>query len=100
MNSAPSSIGVGKEGIRRVKMRPPMRSRASKTITLRPPSESARAAESPATPAPMTITSVDITYPIYSEMQGLCHAALHQNETGFQHLERTGHSGEDIKFIA
>src|SRR5262245_4502842 len=64
MNSAPSSIGVGKEGIWRVEMRPPMRSRASKIITLRPLSESARAAESPDAPAPMTITSVDMLYPI------------------------------------
>src|SRR5207247_5046654 len=40
-----------------VKMRPPMRSRASRTTTRRPAPDNSRAAARPAAPAPMTTTS-------------------------------------------
>src|SRR5436190_1611140 len=59
-NSGPSSTGSGHSGSCRVKMRPPMRGRASSTTTSRPPSDSARAAASPAAPAPMTIVSTPV----------------------------------------
>src|SRR5581483_4731284 len=59
-NSAPTSTGTGRPGSSRVKMRPPARSRASSTTTERPASDSARAAASPAAPAPITTTSARI----------------------------------------
>src|SRR5438034_11724659 len=58
MNSAPSSIGSARSGGWRVKMRPPMRWRASRTTTRRPAPDRSRAAARPAAPAPMTMTSV------------------------------------------
>ncbi len=56
-NSAPPSIGPGHPSGRCVSMRPPMRARASSTITDSPACTSRRAASSPATPAPTTTTS-------------------------------------------
>src|SRR5579864_3367336 len=57
MNSAPNSIGASKAGSRWVKIRPPMRSRASSVKTDRPECPSEAAAARPAAPAPITITS-------------------------------------------
>src|SRR6185437_8360498 len=57
MNSAPSSTGAARAGSRRVQMRPPIRSRASRTRTERPALPSAAAAARPAAPAPITMTS-------------------------------------------
>src|SRR5688572_29181785 len=57
MNSAPSSIGTATSATCCVKIRPPARSRASIRQTRLPFPESSRAAERPATPAPMTMTS-------------------------------------------
>ena len=57
MNSAPSSIGASQTGSRSVKMRPPMRLRASITLTASPARVNSTAAESPAAPAPRMITS-------------------------------------------
>src|SRR5258706_7688225 len=57
MNSAPSSTGTSRPGKRRVQQRPPMRLRASRMTTERPPRASASAAASPAAPAPTTTTS-------------------------------------------
>jgi len=66
MNSAPSSTGAFvREGCT-VQMRPPTRLRASRMVTRRPVSQSACAHASPATPAPITTTSVirlDMPYP-------------------------------------
>src|SRR6185503_7326303 len=47
-----------------VQTRPPRRSRASSTITLRPAWESSRAAESPAAPAPITTASTFAPLPV------------------------------------
>src|SRR3989442_7347275 len=60
MNSAPSSTGISRPGMRRVQQRPPTRSRASSTSTERPARASSAAAASPAAPAPTTITSQDV----------------------------------------
>src|SRR5436190_6286237 len=57
MNSAPSSMGRGRSGWWRVKMRPPMRWRASTMTTCLPAPDRSRAAARPAAPAPMTTTS-------------------------------------------
>src|SRR5438094_5424257 len=57
MNSAPSSMGSGTLTSWRVKMRPPMRWRASRMAIVLPDPERSRAAASPAAPPPMMITS-------------------------------------------
>src|SRR5262245_37533583 len=57
MNSAPSSTGTSRPGMRRVQQRPPMRSRASRMTTERPARESTSAAAGPAAPAPTIRTS-------------------------------------------
>ena len=61
MNSAPSSMRVGacpsSAGKCRVKMRPPMRSRASSSATRLPDCASLAPAARPAAPAPTMITS-------------------------------------------
>src|ERR1700720_2861785 len=57
MNSAPSSIGSGRSGVCRVKMRPPRRWRASRRQRRWPARESSRAADNPAAPAPMMMVS-------------------------------------------
>src|ERR1043166_5935656 len=62
MNSAPSSIGRATPSMRRVWMRPPMRSRASTMQTRFPAPDRSRAAAKPAAPAPMMTTS-DFTQP-------------------------------------
>src|SRR5687767_2686532 len=58
-NSAPISIGCGARS-KAVCTRPPTRSRASRTITSKPSSWSARAAARPAAPAPTTRTLVPL----------------------------------------
>src|SRR5437762_10823317 len=55
INSAPSSTGASQTGSCLLKMRPPMRSRASRIVTLSPAWESSAAADSPAAPAPRII---------------------------------------------
>ena len=60
MNSAPSSIAAPDDGSDCVKMRPPIRSRASSTVTESPACPSSTAAASPAAPAPTTITSAEV----------------------------------------
>src|SRR5882672_12545222 len=50
-------MGIGAAGSLQVKIRPPMRSRASSTMTLRPATLRSRAAARPAAPAPMIRTS-------------------------------------------
>src|ERR1700688_4317095 len=57
MNSAPRAIGAWQAGSRKVNIRPPIRSRASRMMTERPAPASFEAAASPAAPAPTTITS-------------------------------------------
>src|SRR5207247_2035171 len=59
MNSAPSSTGISRPGMRRVQQRPPTRSRASRMSTERPARASSSAAARPEAPAPTTITSKD-----------------------------------------
>src|SRR5438093_458414 len=61
-------MSTGRSDQRRlVQTRPPIRSRASTTTTLRPPETSRRAACSPATPAPMTRTSASRRAPASCE---------------------------------
>ncbi len=57
----PSSAGTSVPGIGAVHVRPPRRSRASRTITERSRSRRSRAAVRPANPAPTTMTSVSMT---------------------------------------
>src|SRR4051812_41758765 len=57
-NSAPSSTGTASEFVCTVRMRPPMRSRASRMRQGTPASSSARAAARPAAPAPMMTTGL------------------------------------------
>src|SRR5579884_1881444 len=58
MNSAPNSMGMGESGSCSVRMRPPIRSRASRHRTLHPARSSTRKAVSPAAPAPTMATSM------------------------------------------
>src|SRR5580700_11827820 len=55
MNSAPNSMADAEVEFRLVKMRPPIRSRASNTVTERPEPASLQAAASPEIPAPITM---------------------------------------------
>src|SRR5579872_1449164 len=57
MNSAPSSTGTPRPEPLCVQMRPPMRARASSTVTDSPAAARRAAAMSPAAPAPSTTTS-------------------------------------------
>src|SRR5579862_2412929 len=57
MNSAPSSTGVIRPAPECVWIRPPMRARASSTVTESPAAASRAAPMSPAAPAPSTATS-------------------------------------------
>jgi hypothetical protein len=57
MNSAPSSSGRGESGSWTVKIRPPIRSFASRQRTVFPVRASTPAAAKPEAPAPMTTTS-------------------------------------------
>src|SRR5216117_1857780 len=57
MNSAPNSSGTGEFESWRVRMRPPMRGRASMMESRRPAWDRSRAAASPAAPAPRIRTS-------------------------------------------
>src|SRR5260370_4164386 len=56
-NSAPSSMWIAAAGFLQVKIRPPIRSRASITMTLQPATLRSRAAARPAAPAPIIRTS-------------------------------------------
>src|SRR5262245_49335835 len=71
MNSAPTSTGTSRPGMRRVQQRPPMRSRASRITTEQPPRASASAAARPAAPAPMTRTSqVSVLLSLHASVGG------------------------------
>src|SRR5438094_8513918 len=75
-NSAPSSTGTGQSPPRRVRIRPPTRSRASSTRTVQPACASRTAAANPDTPAPSTSTSVGVASPGFDCSKAFVYEAL------------------------
>src|SRR6476660_583019 len=70
MNMPPYSAQTSVPRIGRYHVRPPIRSRASRTTTRCPASVRSRAAATPANPAPITITSASIGSAHYPERTG------------------------------
>src|SRR6476646_7291061 len=79
MNSGPRSIGIGQAGSCSVAMRPPIRVRASSTVTESAAAERSRAAASPAAPAPRTIAS-DFVMPALSSSRRFLGSLEHRPE--------------------